>query len=439
MHELPNVSFDQQRARLLARLTPEQQVVFDAAYYPHLREQLLQARDEDEFDPDQVELCMITAWRAHCNNLLLPDDDPAAPLPGYTVPVYLTTDGRVLTYVMEQLPMSASLRAPSVHDDAPATTAPARPVPRRALVLGTLTLLVALLWGWRVVLHSAAAADPAAPDVAATAAAMPSTDASPSPLSNAPTTAELADPVGLEVGDSGTQIWRVVRSEGVLGNPWTPPLEAGTAAWLGASVINPILCLPPADEAALRALRRGDAVTLRLASGVSRRYDVLHVRRVGQQEIEHFDQHALRLTLVACTVVGNERTVVEALYQIDPRVLPQMAQATDATIPDWLHVAWDAVEVSAGENSAQLRATFTITNTSRGEVHLDDVAGSLLVAGQAYPAQVEGLNGALADGATRTVTVTATLPPTTRRQNAVWQLMTPDGQQALLDVGILDW
>ena len=122
-------------------------------------------------------------------------------------------------------------------------------------------------------------------------------------------------PTSLELVRGRRYVLPIDPSPGVLGAAWVPDLEPGRAAWLEGTTVNLVLCLAPADAALVVRAEADEIWTLRIASGETRRYRAQAPRTVGRQEREVMDQRHAGLTLIACGVSGNDRTIVEAALQ----------------------------------------------------------------------------------------------------------------------------
>jgi len=231
----------------------------------------------------------------------------------------------------------------------------------------------------------------------------------------------------LELTGDVRQVWRVVPSRSELGGVWAPELQPGQAAWLADSVVNPILCVPPTDDGTLAELTRGTSLVLRLASGAVRQYEVLQVERVGRQQTEVLEQRTARLTIIACGTDGDTRTVVQALYRPAIDGLPPLPDVRQAEIAQWVDI--DEVRSTVDGATGVITISAELTNRSGQALPLTDLVDQLLVEGVALPAAQQRRRPPLNIHERRFVTWQYRAPALAGSQ-AVWHLVTPDGQRA---------
>lgn len=413
---------DRQIAALRAPCTDEERATF-ATFYAHVLADELARADAaapNTIDPDTVE-------RAFIDELLARVRGEAGDLCVVPLPTPAGEDWRVYRFSP-----SAALPVPVSPTDTPdvgAVPRTAAPPPSKrwallAIVGGCLALL-ALFWPRSVAPDARAAQDATATSTAVAANVTPLPSA---PLRDAQARGVTTDdPTTLELAGDVRQVWRVVPSRSELGGVWTPDLQAGQAAWLADSVVNPILCVPPTDDGTLAELERGTPFVLRLASGAVRQYEVLHVERVGRQQTEVLEQRTARLTLIACGTAGDERTVVQALYRPAIDGLPPLPDVRQAEIPQWVEI--DEVRSTLDGATGVITISAAITNRSGHVLPLTDLVDQLLVDGVAVPVELQRRREPLTVNERRFVTWQYRAPAGVDGQ-AVWQLVTPDGQRA---------
>jgi hypothetical protein len=263
----------------------------------------LAASADAQADDDTIEQATITALIAEAEGTNNPHGEgyvPEADHPGYDVSPLPPSDPRLIELQ------------------------PGRRGDRRRWAMAALVLLVGFgylgtLW------RSRQPARPAQAAPLATTAPPSGQAATPTPLGDlADDPAEVLRPTSLEIvrrvpghPQGGRRyVLPVDPSEGALGAAWIPDLQPGRAAWLAGTTINAVLCLAPADAALVTEATARETLTLRIASGETRRYQAAAPRTVGRSEREVMDQRRAGLTLIVCGVAGNERTILEAALQL---------------------------------------------------------------------------------------------------------------------------
>ncbi len=411
---------DRQIAALRAPCTDEERDTF-AAFYAHvLADELVRAEaaSPGSIDPDTVE-------RAFLDELLARVRGDAGDLCVVPLPTPAGEDWRVYRFSPSAtLPVLATpTDTPDVGAAPPPSTSPHGKRWALVAIVGGCLMLLALLWPRSVAPDAQAAQEPMLTAVAASASPAPSVSLRDARARGVATD----DPTTLELLGDARQVWRVVPSRSELGGVWAPDLQPGQAAWLADSVVNPILCVPPMDDGTLAELTRGTPLVLRLASGAVRQYEVLAVARVGRQQTEVLEQRTARLTLIACGVGGDERTVVQALYRPAIDGVPPLPEVRQAEIAQWVEI--DNVRSTPDGATGVVTISAELTNRSGQALPLTDLVDQLLVEGVALPAELQQRRAPLRENERRVVTWQYRAPADTGGQ-AVWQLVAPDGQRA---------
>jgi hypothetical protein len=301
--------------------------------------------------------------------------------------------------------------------------------PARWATIGVVALLPLLWLIWSVAgSPSPAVAGPTTPGVAASAA-------TPTPLQDVggggedvtvfyPASLEIARPQGSAV------VYPVVASASDLGGTWQPQTASGTAAWLNGTYINLVFCLPAESEAMLKELSRGDPITMRPASGALRHYAIIRTRSVGRQQIEIMDQRRAGLTLIACGIGNNERTVAEAMYQAEASdaaplnagaagELPNLARLTVKATRSRPPSAADPPGYSVAEVDVE------IDNLSAADLQETDLIDQLAIAG-AIAERLAPSNARIGASSSRLVTYRYRVPQD--GGGATWQATAPSGE-----------
>jgi hypothetical protein len=311
--------------------------------------------------------------------------------------------------------------------------------PARWATIGVVALLPLLWLIWSV----AGSASPAA----AGATASPGVEASaatPTPLQDVGGSGEdvtVFYPASLEIARprASAVVYPVVASASDLGGTWQPQTASGTAAWLNGTYINLVFCLPAESEAMLKELSRGDQITMRPASGALRHYAIIRTRSVGRQQIEIMDQRRAGLTLIACGIGNNERTVAEAMYQAEASgaaplssgavgELPNLARLTIKATRSRPPAAGDPPGYSVAEVDVQ------IDNLSAIDLQETDLIDQLAIAG-AIAERLAPSNARIDASSSRVVTYRYRVPQD--GGGATWQATAASGEtvQMRLTIG----
>ncbi len=194
--------------------------------------------------------------------------------------------------------------------------------PARWGSLAALVVLPVLWFIWSIAGATASAETGVASDLTpAPETAIPG--ATPTPLTDYSSGEDVTVfyPASLEIErpDSSPIVYRVLASASELGGTWKPEIPEGSAAWLNGTYINHVFCLPPSSMALISTMQRGDAITMRPASGAIRQYEIVATSTVGRQQTEVMDQRRAGLTLIVCGSAAsgnaNERMVAEAVFR----------------------------------------------------------------------------------------------------------------------------
>lgn len=420
---------DLRRRALLQELPPDERRICDRYYQDRLHAALAAAQQDAARDPAraadplEIEQTVITALMHEAEGV----DDPRGV---GAVPVSVAADGTLL--LSDLVPPQTDPRR-----GRPGTpTAPARgldAMPRGRLLgagAGVVVALVALLasqgWLGDARWYGASMVPPARPSPAASAwPVAPGGDLA------GPT------PVLLELPIAGrSPALFAIHAQAASDGQWTPTFsDRSSAVWLADSLVNQVLCLPPAAGGAVQALTRGSALTVRRADGDVRHYEVVRVRDVSRATIAVLDQRRAGLTLVVCGGAAAERTVAEAIYRADPAT-----STADATGPvalaGLLRVELTAVRVlpaTADLPPGQRRVAVevTLTNLQADPLPWNQLADQLEVAGQlAQALPPVAAQDALPPGVP--VAVTYHYVAGDGAGAAIWRLIAPTGESVAL-------
>lgn len=439
-------SIQQQAAALRAACTDEERATFRAVIEHEVALDMVRARahaPDGALDHDVVRQTALTRLRQCAHGLVVDDATGETTYDLHQVPTTPPTRTQPPGWYRFTPAAAHRTARTSTTDAVPDAArgddvvAPAGPTLMGtriawALIVGCVCLLAYVLWprGAEVPVQ-AAAADAPVPATATTAIMTATVSLREERARNAKPT----DPTTLEIGggDGGTAaatVWRIRASAGELGGVWRPDVATGQAAWLADSVVNPIICVPAADAALLRHLKRGAPITLRLASATERAYTVLRVDEVPRQQTEVMTQRALRLTVIACGAPSDRRVVVTALLKPAIDGLPPAPDVTAATIPNWLHLDQPQLAVEQHGDTLTITVTAAVQNLGTVPLAADEVQHQLTVDGTALPAALVGRQPAVAPNGTQVWTERYRAPAAMRGRQAVWTVVTPDGQRA---------
>lgn len=312
--------------------------------------------------------------------------------------------------------------------------------PARWATIGVVALLPLLWLIWSV----AGSSGPAAAEAVTVTPAAEASAATPTPLQDVggggedvtvfyPTSLEIARPQG------GALVYPVVASASDLGGTWQPQTASGSAAWLNGTYINLVFCLPADSAAMLKGLGRGDQITMRPASGALRHYAIIRTRSVGRQQIEIMDQRRAGLTLIACGIGNNERTIAEAIYRADATGAAPLDAGVVAELPNLARLAVKASRTRApsaadppGYSVAEIDVQ--IDNLSAVAIQETDLIDQLAIGG-AIAERLEPSHATVGASASRLATYRYRVP--LAGGGATWQATAPSGEtvQMRLTVG----
>ena len=427
-------------ARLLAPLSPEERQFFRAELDGVLLAARARAQQEAALagthpDLDAVDRQAIQTMLAWVDGVVNADTermsahlrDTANVTVDASMCKVITPDGALYTFVR-----SATDPDPLAdeRDDMPTTTAPRRTL----LVVGSFIVVCLALLVWTT--RGAPAAprqtmdEPTLADVAETAHA--DDTAIPDRARSSQRAVGRDDPITLELPGPQRRVWTVVRAPAEPGRPWRVDLKADTAVWLDESVIHPILCLPPEDEAVLARMERGQALIVRLASSAERRYTVLSVDRIARYEIESMSPRQVRLSIGACGGEGPTLVVATALYEPAVDGLPPAPDQDQATLHQFVAVDVEQVTVEGGPTAERriINVAMALTNLSGQSLAIETFDDQLVIAGDVQAARLQVRHVPLLPDERRMVVYRYDVAAASLPAQGMWQMVAPDGQRA---------
>lgn len=240
------------------------------------------------------------------------------------------------------------------------------------------------------------------------------------------------DPITLELPGPTRRVWTVVRAPAEPGQPWRVDLNADTAVWLDESVIHPILCLPPEDEAVLERLERGHTLIVRLASSAERRYSVLSVDRIARYEIESMSPRQVRLSIGACGGEGPTLVVATALYEPAVDGLPPAPDQDQATLAQFVAIDMEQVTIEPGPSAERriITVALALTNQSGQSLDIETFDDQLVIAGDVQAARLHSRQAPLAANERRVVVYRYDVAAASLPAQGMWHMVAPDGQRA---------